>query len=1180
MNKNEKKILTNFVQNDNVKKLALRLIKVVNFGLNTVESIRNIEFNSRFDNQIKFLNKKNVPNSEIYPYKVHDEENVFKDGKNYQNYFLVGDNWLEENSTKPIALMVGFNDWKYGFVADYMKEYRVVFAQRKLRWISTKLNPKPDVIVVWGYTENRFIRRYSKNKNIPLYRMEDGFVRSALLGASHATPYSLILDKKGLYYNPTTETDLEHILNNYDFNEDKNLLDEAKNSLKLIVDMKISKYNIPVTKTIDKIGIKMKKRVVVLGQVDADAAIVYGNPDKWTSEDLVKLAKIENPESEILYRPHPEVYNGYQKSKFKQKNIEHFAKVVSPDEPLMDFLETIDHVYVVNSLSGLEALLRGIKVTTVGKAFYAGWGLTDDRCKFERRERKLSLTELFAGIYLKYPMYLADLDNSTIGLKAACYRIRADYKISEYEKYKSLGMKNTNILSSKFWVQLILTKKISNKQLDNIFKKIDFSIYLKKETSVFFQKVYLLSIFGLLNSDSQKSMFLNKIRTHIDFNVYDEFLNIIINFYDEDIILKEVVWLLSQVGKNNVSTKLLELFNNKDDSFFEKTVEHENEETNQITKKILSSNIKKNIYNLYEHHMINKEFDKAMELAELMLIHGLHTESMIHKLIVYAKLKFDFKSAIQLGELQENMNLFIKNRNMTLEKAMSYGTKEIENIGEENFTNNLMELITIKSNAIASASFIVNKYKSGNDKDNLIELLEKSLYLDNDQSIRKAQAFIAIDKAEKAVKILENLIEKEKQVPTLICTYTQALSFSGELEKAIKHIERVLIQYPDRSIYHEAIRLFILNSSYDKCLNILELAAKNNIEIGEMHRRKTYFGNRMPGKALETFKEIPIKKVILTKYYSDKYIYNPSKVTKKEKVILLSVYGPGDEIRFASIYSRVIDIFKAKKIFITCSQKLYNIFVRSFPNITFVSTARIRASDEIDTNNYNKIKGSDLIQLIDNNAHKYIEKSDKLMIVTDLLGDTIKDYSDFDGESYFVDDKEKTSFFKTLLPKKTTLVGLSWRSSITTHSRTEHYLTIDELAPLLELDNVTFVNFQYDECANDLAWIEENYPGKMIDIEEVDHFDDLDSVASLMKCMDLIITPATTVVELSGALGCPTWLFSNSSELDWRIIDDKGTDVWHNSIKIVEGDEVGDKKSLVINLRDKLKSFLEDKNVK
>ena len=62
--------------------------------------------------------KKKLPNSKSYPYIVHSPYEVFGVFRKYEKLFLVGDNWLEKDNKKPIALMVGFNNWKYGFVSD------------------------------------------------------------------------------------------------------------------------------------------------------------------------------------------------------------------------------------------------------------------------------------------------------------------------------------------------------------------------------------------------------------------------------------------------------------------------------------------------------------------------------------------------------------------------------------------------------------------------------------------------------------------------------------------------------------------------------------------------------------------------------------------------------------------------------------------------------------------------------------------------------------------------------------------------------------------------------------------------------------------------------------------------------------------------------------------------------
>jgi capsular polysaccharide export protein len=1208
-------------------KKTIKLFKSpVSFALDSNIALSLMEFSNRQRKELSlhfkersWFYKKKLPDAKNYPYIVHSPYEIFGEFQKYKKLFLVGDNWLEKDNKKPIALMIGFNNWKYGFVSDYLKEYRTVYTPRKLGNIASLsllfgINPKIDLIIVWGYTENKAIEFYSKIKKNPLYRMEDGLVRSALIGATHSTPYSLILDKAGLYYNPKTETDLDKILNVYNFRDDTVLIQEAKQSLKLMIDMQISKYNPPSVEKIDKLGIKLTKRVVVLGQVDNDSAIRYGNPDNWSSIELVKLARYENPLAEVLYRPHPEVYKGYQKSRFRKKSIEYIAKLVSPEEPLLEFLETIDHVYTINSLSGLEALLRGKKVTTVGAAFYGGWGLTDDRYKFQKRDRELSLDELFAGVYLKYPRYLSDLKNNFLGLQTAIYRIKADHEIAKFDLYKNIDIddKNNNKFETEFWIQNLFEKDF----LENNLKQINFAIYLKNRPTYFFQRIYLFGIFGLISNKYNKSYFLSKVRSYIDYEIYSYFLNSISIYYDEELLIKEIAWLKNQDPEVKISQNLLDLFKKKDSRYVDlESINEESKLTNIDIKKLqkslsdeLDSNnyenilsiltilkdmdhtnektlnekdVDQNIFELFEFNMNERAFDKALHLAELMLAFGINTQTLLSRMVNYAKLRFDFESVVQLAKLNQNINLYASNRNMSLIELSAYGSQDINTIGFEKFNLNLTRLITLKQNSIISAGFIVNKYKNGKDKDNLVNLLESTLNLDNEQSVRKAQAFVAINQAEKAIKILENILHSQETTPGLICAYTQALSFATRLDEAIIHIEDALKIYFSREIYHEAIRLYVLANTYEKCLGIIEMANKNNIELGEMYLRKTYFGSRMPRKAFETFLDIPPKKNVYS-YYKHKY-YDISRDLDNsiKSITVLSIFGPGDEIRFACIYSLIREFIKVEKISITCSPKLFSLFKRSFNNIRFVPSEKLRDSDfdyskEFVDENYSEVPGFDLLRSLDNFSVNEVNETEKVIMVTDLLHKVLPVYKSFPGISYLQHDKHKTEYFQNLLPSNELLIGLSWRSSLATHSRNEHYLSVEELVPLFELDNVTFVNFQYDECLEELAWVEAKYPGKMIDVKEVDHYDDLDSVASLMKCMDLMIVPATTVVELSGALGCPTWMFSNSSEIDWRKIDKEGTDVWHNSIKIVESDTVGDKKSLVENIKNELEKFISN----
>src|SRR3546814_10068770 len=66
----------------------------------------------------------------------------------------------------------------------------------------------------------------------------------------------------------------------------------------------------------------------------------------------------------------------------------------------------MDHVYVLTSTMGFEAVLAGKPVTCFGRPWYAGLGATDDRQICNRRAATRSIDELFAAAYFHYTRYI------------------------------------------------------------------------------------------------------------------------------------------------------------------------------------------------------------------------------------------------------------------------------------------------------------------------------------------------------------------------------------------------------------------------------------------------------------------------------------------------------------------------------------------------------------------------------------------------------------------------------------------------------------------------------------------------------------------------------------------------------------------------------------------------------
>ncbi len=236
--------------------------------------------------------------------------------------------------------------------------------------------------------------------------MEDGFIRSVGLGSDLIPPLSIVLDKRGIYFDATSPSDLEHLLNNHIFSDDD--IHRAKTVREFIVKHQITKYNIEPRKSICWPS-KNKNVILIPGQVEDDASIKLGCTNIRTNLDLLNYVRDSHPEAFIVYKPHPDVLSKNRKGYIHAKKIFEYADHIEHSTSIISCIEACNEIHTMTSLSGFDALLRGKKVVTYGQPFYAGWGLTIDLAlnatAFERRKRNLSLEELIAGTLLHYPIY-------------------------------------------------------------------------------------------------------------------------------------------------------------------------------------------------------------------------------------------------------------------------------------------------------------------------------------------------------------------------------------------------------------------------------------------------------------------------------------------------------------------------------------------------------------------------------------------------------------------------------------------------------------------------------------------------------------------------------------------------------------------------------------------------------
>ena len=129
-----------------------------------------------------------------------------------------------------------------------------------------------------------------------------------------------------------------------------------------------------------------------------------GAGELFTNRELLENARVARPDAVLIYKPHPDVVSGLRTGDFDASGI---ADLVLPDADISALLGEVSELWTMTSLTGFEALLRGVHVVTKGAPFYAGWGLTQDLGDVPpRRHAQVSLAGLVHAALIDYPRYL------------------------------------------------------------------------------------------------------------------------------------------------------------------------------------------------------------------------------------------------------------------------------------------------------------------------------------------------------------------------------------------------------------------------------------------------------------------------------------------------------------------------------------------------------------------------------------------------------------------------------------------------------------------------------------------------------------------------------------------------------------------------------------------------------
>lgn len=258
-----------------------------------------------------------------------------------------------------------------------------------------------DMVGVWGAspTSHRGLS-VAENRDTPVLRVEDAFLRSIQLGRSGDPPIGLHLDTRGVHFDARTPSDLEQLLSTAAL-DDAMLLNRARDAIARLKDSDLSKYNThdPALPAPDP------GYVLVIDQTDGDASVTASGADKARFREMLVYAQEENPGAQVFIKSHPETEAGFRPGYFDAQDENDRVRILREPVSPWELLDGAVGVYTVSSQLGFEAILAGHTPRVFGTPFYAGWGLTVDHADLPRRQRKLTKKQLFAAAMILYPKW-------------------------------------------------------------------------------------------------------------------------------------------------------------------------------------------------------------------------------------------------------------------------------------------------------------------------------------------------------------------------------------------------------------------------------------------------------------------------------------------------------------------------------------------------------------------------------------------------------------------------------------------------------------------------------------------------------------------------------------------------------------------------------------------------------
>lgn len=353
-----------------------------------------------------------------------------------------------------------------------------------------------------------------------------------------------------------------------------------------------------------------------------------------------------------------------------------------------------------------------------------------------------------------------------------------------------------------------------------------------------------------------------------------------------------------------------------------------------------------------------------------------------------------------------------------------------------------------------------------------------------------------------------------------------ALHALGRFDEAIATYRQALAIAPDHPETHNALGASLYQQGRPaEAMELFETALALRPDMGEamVNRSLIHFAagrlreawqgyegrwNRLKGRPIRPFPQP----------------WWDGRIIAAETLLIWGEQGVADKILGVGMLPDVLQ--RVGRCIVETDPRLVTLFERSFPGVVVVA--------ETDPPSPRALTAQYQIPLFNLGRH---------------FRNALSDFPNHDG--YLKPDPAKVARWRAWLDGlgPELKVGLHWRGRLIDAARFRHYASLEQVAPILRVPGVTFVNLQYDSFTEDIETMRRMTGVDIHRAEGLDLTNDLDDLAALMQALDAVVGPATATGYLAGALGRPTWSNAYFPQCNAKEICGTGRAPWCPSIR-------------------------------